>query len=287
MARFRHPLKLGSFSKEELNALIDRFKSQKRVAEYLGVGQMTVSRAMKSLGIKYDGKAEANRNVNKRQDQSRKMLEKYAKGEITPFWEGKTVPLEIIEKRISKLRGKPSWNAGKIKSLDFKCEVCGCNFTATRETRKLCGRKCTAEYMRSLYSDGRFLGEKNPNFGNDKVKEAWKNGAFSDRKLPRHGRGIGGRYKGVWMRSSWEIEFATALDLAGIHWKYEPKRFKLSNGKTYTPDFYISEKRLWVEIKGYWYGESKEKFELFVKDYPDENIIVISEKPLWHSILNG
>jgi hypothetical protein len=53
------------------------------------------------------------------------------------------------------------------------------------------------------------------------------------------------------MRSSWELAFAHKLDELGLDWEYEPKTFKLANGLRYTPDFYVSQKKTWYEIKAF------------------------------------
>jgi hypothetical protein len=63
-------------------------------------------------------------------------------------------------------------------------------------------------------------------------------------------------YKEVLMKSSWEVNFAKQCDLKNISWVYEPKTFKLSYGFKlnfnrirYTPDFYLPDYDLFVEIK--------------------------------------
>lgn len=61
-------------------------------------------------------------------------------------------------------------------------------------------------------------------------------------------------------RSSWELSFAKALNSVGVRWEYEPRCFNTPHGK-YTPDFYLPEYDIWVEIKGHWFGKSREKFE--------------------------
>lgn len=287
MARFRHPLKLKDVTKEELERLMNLYNSQYKVAEVLGVKQMTVSRRLKALGIKYNGVAKANRSEQKRREHSEKLKKMFSDGVLTPVWAGKKRPKEAIEKAAAKIRGRPSWNSGMSKKYILKCESCGEQFEASKKNRKVCSQKCKGVYFKNLYSDGRYNGDKNPNFGNDKVKEAWENGCYLERPLPKHGKGIGGYHNGIWMRSSWELEFAKNLDDNNIKWKYESKRFKLSNGKTYTPDFYICHLNLWVEIKGYWHEKAKIKFNMFLSEYPEEKIIVISEKPLWNPILNG
>ena len=88
-----------------------------------------------------------------------------------------------------------------------------------------------------------------------------------------------GVYKGIWMRSSYEIKFTQFLDLSGIKWLYEPKTFNLGK-MTYTPDFYIPEWKCYIEIKGWWRDDAKEKFKLFKKLYPKVNIKVLYKKEL-------
>lgn len=71
------------------------------------------------------------------------------------------------------------------------------------------------------------------------------------------------------MRSSWEVNVALWLDIQGISWEYEPKRFDLGTS-TYQPDFYLPKLGEWIEVKGRWLGKSKPKFNRFKKMYPEE-----------------
>ena len=83
------------------------------------------------------------------------------------------------------------------------------------------------------------------------------------------------KYNKVWFKSSWEANFAKWCDGSGIEWKYEPKAFKLElNNKTthYTPDFYLPEFDLWIEVKGYWRKDAFEKYQQFQKEYKNINI---------------
>jgi hypothetical protein len=85
------------------------------------------------------------------------------------------------------------------------------------------------------------------------------------------------------MRSSWEIKYAEYLDSLNINWGYEVKNFELilsQKETTYTPDFYLSDNDTFIEIKGYWRVDAKEKFEKFVKTYPDIKIIVYTKTDL-------
>lgn len=56
-------------------------------------------------------------------------------------------------------------------------------------------------------------------------------------------------YKGYVFRSFLEIRWAVVFSEMGYGWKYEPQTFDMGNGHTYTPDFYIEDLDMWVEIK--------------------------------------
>jgi endogenous inhibitor of DNA gyrase (YacG/DUF329 family) len=288
MIRFVHPLKLKKLSKEKLLSLLKEFGSQHMAAKFLGVSQMTVSRQARRLGIKHDGRPLANKSKSKIESQSEKMKKGYASGKYSASMKGRKHS-ESTRKKLSKvLKGKVPWNLGLKKFSETNCEICGTSFLhSLSRKRRFCSRKCSAVHFRRIYSDGRFLGKSNPNFGNRKVKEAWKAGKYEKRQITNNGWGKGGRYKGIWLRSSWEIEFAKNLDEAKLFWEYEPKKFRLKNGKYYTPDFYIPSKSMWIEIKGWWTESAKQKFSDFKKEFPKEKIIVIDRKPLWHRTLNG
>jgi predicted nuclease of restriction endonuclease-like RecB superfamily len=73
-----------------------------------------------------------------------------------------------------------------------------------------------------------------------------------------------GRFK---LRSSYELFYAQWLDSQGIKWQYEP-HFKLSNGKTFSPDFKLDGGDI-IEVKGYWTKIGRAKWDLFCADYPD------------------
>jgi len=147
-----------------------------------------------------------------------------------------------------KWKRKSHENNGNWKGGLPKCIDCGkkVSFNATR-----C-RPCQSKY---------YIGKKAPRYG----------------KLASHGNGD--KYRGIYMRSNWEIAFAYFLDCSGIKWEYESKTFDLGN-TTYTPDFYIPEWDCYIEIKGWWRDDAKEKFQLFKKKYSDINIKVLEQKKL-------
>ena len=102
-------------------------------------------------------------------------------------------------------------------------------------------------------------------------------------KTRKVGSLLSGYYKDVWMRSGWEIKFAQFLDCSGIQWEYEPEAFKLvldNKITNYTPDFYLPEFDYYIEIKGWWRHNSKEKFAKFNRKYKHINIILLQMKEL-------
>lgn len=83
--------------------------------------------------------------------------------------------------------------------------------------------------------------------------------------------------KFVKMRSGFEVMFAMILEKENIQWDYEPKRFKLSNGLRYTPDFYLPEQDLWIDVKGQITEKHKNKHKLFRKLGYNLDLVLIDE----------
>jgi hypothetical protein len=108
-------------------------------------------------------------------------------------------------------------------------------------------------------------------------KFRYKNNKYIRKQLQSPNRAIRIKYKLINMRSSWEYIFAKWCDLSDIKWEYECKTFDLGN-TTYTPDFYLPEFDYFIEIKGWWRGNSKQKFEEFCKVYKNINIKVFTVK---------
>jgi len=79
----------------------------------------------------------------------------------------------------------------------------------------------------------------------------------------------------IWIRSTYELAYAQYLDSKRILWKHEHKRFKLSNGTTYAPDFFLVKSKKYREIKGYMRPEAQEKVELFQNEYPNKDFKVL------------
>ncbi|KKM16268.1 hypothetical protein LCGC14_1687490, partial [marine sediment metagenome] len=111
-------------------------------------------------------------------------------------------------------KNNPNWKNG-ISKKKYYCKETNCNneiYYATSRFRQGRCKSCSKK------------GKLSYNYG----------------KPPKHG--LNGVYKGIYMRSSWEIKYAKYLDSKGIKWSYEAKFFELIINKketTYTPDFYL------------------------------------------------
>lgn len=93
----------------------------------------------------------------------------------------------------------------------------------------------------------------------------------------RHGKAGWRPDLGMVVFSRWEANFIRVLNYQGIAWEYEPKAFPLilPDGRqaTYIPDFRIGSR--WVELKGYWRPDAREKVEAFRQQYPGEHLVIL------------
>ena len=135
------------------------------------------------------------------------------------------------------------------------------------------------------------IGDKNNMFGKtnkwghhtDSAKEKIRN-THSGINNPMFGKpspkGAGiakkSKYKNILFRSSYEVLFAKWLDNNNIKWQYESKTFNLGDS-TYTPDFYLIEFNLYIEVKGYWREIAKRKFKLFEQKFSGERIKIVDK----------
>ncbi len=107
-------------------------------------------------------------------------------------------------------------------------------------------------------------------------------------------------YKGAWMRSRLEVEFAKQLDARGIAWEYEPERLQ---GGRYLVDFHLPDLRCWVEVKGRFEardqlllplvaghldGQRKARLFLYMRDrafrVTDSGFAALSHAAFWDAI---
>ena len=130
---------------------------------------------------------------------------------------------------------------------------------------------------------GTFTGKKHTAESKQKISE----------KLSINNKG--GRAKwymvaGQNVQGTWERNIATKFEQLGICWiklKTNKDTLKYKMGekfRSYTPDFYLPDYDMYVEIKGFWWGNDKEKMRIVLDTYPNKNIAVV-EKDEYEEIM--
>lgn len=99
------------------------------------------------------------------------------------------------------------------------------------------------------------------------------------------------KYNNIYLQGTWELSVAKKLDQVGIQWiktkqanhvlKYYDANNKLHH---YNPDFYLPEYDCYLEIKGYWWGNDKQKMQFVLNQNPTKKIYII-EKDLYQILL--
>ena len=92
------------------------------------------------------------------------------------------------------------------------------------------------------------------------------------------------------LQGTWERNLAVKFNEMGIDWlkckRNHSIKYVIENKhKTYTPDFYLPKHDLYLEIKGYWWGNDEEKMECVIEQ-TNKRIIVI-KKDDYEKILGG
>lgn len=91
-------------------------------------------------------------------------------------------------------------------------------------------------------------------------------------------------YKNIRMDSSWEVGVAQFLDAQGTQWKYGERGYILSDGRWYYPDFFVYQGQpldYIIEVKGYFRRANKEKFNMFISEYPTVPILLWEKDTLY------
>lgn len=85
------------------------------------------------------------------------------------------------------------------------------------------------------------------------------------------------KYNKIWFRSKMEVSFAKWLNSKKITWIYEPKRFILSDGSSYLPDFYLPNRNIYVEVKGRIFEDGIKRMNQFSEQYNQKVILADSD----------
>lgn len=94
------------------------------------------------------------------------------------------------------------------------------------------------------------------------------------------------------VQGTWERNIANKFNEMGIKWiKLKTHKDILfytykDSERAYTPDFYLPDFDVYLEVKGYWWGDDRNKMDIVIKQHPDKKIIII-EKSEYKRIMQG
>ena len=154
--------------------------------------------------------------------------------------EGKWVISEEAKQRLST-KLKKAWNTGQMKNAGLHMKTAE---HKERNSKLHTGRKASVETRKKMSLN-------------------------SQKQTHRFSRCRGGYREdiGIYVRSSWEANYARLLNYLSIKWEYEVQTFDLGEGYTYTPDFKLQDGSF-VELKGWLTEKGKDKLTRFKSVYP-------------------
>lgn len=198
----------------------------------------------------------------------------------------------------------------------FICSYCGSerkNHNSWRNHERCCPSNLNRNYKNGMtgkkgsnqYKKAEELGLPKPQLSDESREKIRKSStgrkhAVETKRILSEKRSLnnkGGRSKwyevnGIKVQGTWERNVAKILTENNIKW-LKPSTanhsFKYNmDGKTrtYTPDFYLIDQKIYLEIKGYWWGNDKEKMKNVTEQNPNANVMII-EKYDYERILSG
>ena len=177
----------------------------------------------------------------------------------------------MINHKIQRIRAS---NTGKIRSGNALENIRASNRRLEHRASvsvAMSGKPRSAEHVRHQSEAHR--GKRVSAAARENIKRAHKVGAEHPMwgRRPAHVKKV--VYNGTMFRSSYEVRFAKALDMRGITWEYEQRRFDLGVC-TYLPDFFVPETGAFWEVKGWHNASSQMKARLFRDLYPEHPLII-------------
>lgn len=171
----------------------------------------------------------------------------------------------------------------KEKLKEKICVECGKKFL-TYHDGKFCSENCVGTFNARRTGFGKTIrpnqggmnGKKRTLTSREKQSKTVMKKIANGELIP-NSDSIQGYYKGIphYVRSTWEINFAFILLYLKRDYRYESKTFKIKDGSRYLPDFYDVRRNFFYEIKGSWRGDSQEKMEKFLQEYPNVKVHLI------------
>lgn len=158
---------------------------------------------------------------------------------------GRTLSQETKLKIAKALTGRKNPRSEIIPRIEIICANPHCNKVFLIERwmkRKFCSNKCVMEVIG----------------GNATSPKAARGKAGIRKDIS----------KTIYFYSRWEANIARLFNYLNIKWKYQPKTFDLIS-QNYTPDFYLPDKNIYIEVKNFLWKYSQIRDDKFRKIYPD------------------
>lgn len=165
---------------------------------------------------------------------------------------------EINKKVAEKLLSK---NISKIPMRNFTCKKCAKNYTRRSLNSSFCSQKC----------------KSNTSLISEKARESMSIAA-SNRVLNNFAHcnyyTVFSGGKEIRVQGSWERDVALRLNELDII--FERKFIRYEKHHRYTPDFYIPEKNVYIEVKGWWSERDISKMNRVCKENNIDIILIDS-----------
>lgn len=157
--------------------------------------------------------------------------------------------------------GSTAWNRGLSKDTDARVAKMSRTLSAT-QTKQV--------------QDGTYVPRRMGQAARLRLSE-------SQSLYNRGGRSKWFEVSGIKVQGTWERDVAVKLTELGIVWlkpKTNTDLFKYElDGKvrSYAPDFYLPDLDIYLEVKGYWWGNDKNKMKAVMEQHPYKTIVIIEQ----------
>lgn len=173
-------------------------------------------------------------------------------------------------------------NGMSWRELEKKFGVTQGALSKARKRGDLVTTRTASETMILQYRNGRLPNKPN--------KEFCRQLSLSQSLENKGGRSKWYIVSGIKVQGTWERNIAEKLNELSVKWEkirdYPFRYIKDNKEHRYSPDFYLPEFDCYLEIKGFWWGQDREKMDLVINQNPDKNIIII-EKDDYEKVMQG
>lgn len=148
---------------------------------------------------------------------------------------------------------KTDWASARVKAkiTNLQKYGFGCAFEDKERMRKIMLEKYGVEHCNQNLKIA-LKAAKNSN--NIHILAHWKGGAE------------------LICKGSYEKRVVEHLNKNKVNYQWQPEFFSMPDGRKYLPDMFLVDDNLWVEIKGYFRKDAKEKWDWFHKEHPNSEL---------------